>query len=157
MPQHDEPDVQAACRVRAAQLGGRLFRNNSGAWQHPSGRWIRYGLGNDSAKVNDVLKSPDLIGWTPWGTAWLIECKWSGWTGKRLTVEETAQANFLRLGAQHGALAAFVTDPNQLDEMITRCREHLITRLFQSMPPTSEELSLLKTVLSEHRSASVRP
>lgn len=40
-----------------------MFRNNVGAWKHPeTGRVVRYGLGNESKRVNETIKSADFIG-----------------------------------------------------------------------------------------------
>lgn len=52
-------------RLEASSKGILLFRNNVGALQDKTGRLVRYGLANDSDKVNDVLKSGDLIGVRP--------------------------------------------------------------------------------------------
>lgn len=49
--------------LRSATLAGVwLTRNNVGAGK-VSGRFMRWGLCNESAAVNDVIKSADLIGW----------------------------------------------------------------------------------------------
>ena len=61
----NEADVQQIVRLEAAEAGWHLWRNNRGAFQDKTGRWIRYGLANDSKKLGDVLKSHDLIGWGP--------------------------------------------------------------------------------------------
>lgn len=42
--------------LRASQLGWRLFRNQSGRYQLPDGRWLTSGL---------CVGSSDLIGWKP--------------------------------------------------------------------------------------------
>lgn len=52
-------------RLEAAKRGIFLWRNNVGACKTEDGRFIRFGLANDSEKVNDVLKSADLIGIRP--------------------------------------------------------------------------------------------
>ncbi len=57
--------VQSSIRLEAAEKGIKLFRNNSGALPDKNGRPIRFGLGNDSKAINDVLKSHDLIGFRP--------------------------------------------------------------------------------------------
>ena len=106
-----EASVQAAIRLEAARLGHGLWRNNSGAARDVTGRLIRYGLGNDSAKINAVWKSPDLIGIQA-GTGRLIgvECKASNWTGP--TPGDTralAQLNCLRDFRALGAYADFAT------------------------------------------------
>lgn len=46
-------------------IGGRLDRNNCGSLPDRRGVPVRFGLANDSAKVNEICKSGDLIGWTP--------------------------------------------------------------------------------------------
>jgi hypothetical protein len=58
-----EARVQSEIRLAAAKQGHYLFRNNNGAGQLASGSWVRFGLGNDSAKLNEQFKSADLIGW----------------------------------------------------------------------------------------------
>jgi len=88
-----EDVVQAEIRVEAGKRGIPLWRNNSGAMQDPTGRVVRYGLGNDSAQLNRRLKSSDLIGCVytmasavegsacprPFGLFLAIECKEDGW------------------------------------------------------------------------------
>lgn len=54
--------VQSVVRIEASQKGVKLFRNNVGALKDERGRLVRYGLGNDSSAMNEVLKSADLIG-----------------------------------------------------------------------------------------------
>lgn len=60
---HSEARVQSEVRLVAARTGRYLFRNNNGAFKDKTGRLVRYGLGNDSSKLNDHFKSADLIGW----------------------------------------------------------------------------------------------
>lgn len=99
-----ETAVQQAIRLAVQDRGGRVWRNNVGAAQDPSGRWVRYGLANDSKAVNDRLKSADLIGVLPVtigpehvghtvGQFVSIECKAPGWTYSG-TDRETAQRNW---------------------------------------------------------------
>lgn len=55
-------------RVRLAfreETSGLLWRNNVGVAQDRTGRMFRYGLANDSKRVNEMLKSGDLIGIRP--------------------------------------------------------------------------------------------
>lgn len=67
--QHRAPEseafAQSSIRLEASRKGVRLFRNNVGVLKDETGRPVRYGLGNDSAAMNDVIKSGDLIGWRP--------------------------------------------------------------------------------------------
>lgn len=69
-----EAYVQSAVRLAAPYKGLYLWRNNVGAGsvsnlrelcddcRRHARRVIRWGLGNDSKKINDVMKSADLIG-----------------------------------------------------------------------------------------------
>lgn len=60
-----ESHVQAEIRAEASEKGMRLWRNNVGAGQLKEGTFIRWGLANESRKVNKVIKSADLIGIRP--------------------------------------------------------------------------------------------
>lgn len=110
--------------LEASRKGVRLWRNNVGALQDKTGRVVRYGLANESAKLNEVLKSSDYIGWrtmriTPQhvgmaiGQAVLREVKAPGWnyTGQG---REPAQKAFLDMGAAAGCDAAFCTGEGSL-------------------------------------------
>lgn len=114
-----ESSVVRACRLEADRLGGVLWRNNSGATFDRNGRMIRYGLGNDSKKLNRDYKSSDLLGLTPDGRFWAVECKARGWKGVR-NEREQAQANFGRHVVKLGGLFAFATGPEQLERMLAR-------------------------------------
>jgi hypothetical protein len=115
---------QSLVRLEAAQKGIRLFRNNSGAFQDETGRVVRYGLANESKQVNDVLKSPDLVGWrrrviTPdmvgfvFGQACMREIKHETWkySGDK---HERAQLAFLELALADGCDVRFATGPGTL-------------------------------------------
>ena len=117
--------AQQRARFNAAHAGAMAWRNNVGATpakcpecgapQRP----IRYGLSNDSAKLNKRIKSSDLILAIPriitpemvggkiaqFGS---VETKRPGWkyTG---TEREQAQAAWLALVAQAGGFATFST------------------------------------------------
>lgn len=136
MTSASESRVQSAVRLEAAQSGVTLWRNQVGAFQAPdksqpackccgqhppSPRVIRFGLANDSAQLNAVLKSSDLIGWrrhvvTPGDVGRTLavvvarECKPQGWTF-RGTDREIAQQRFIDMINQAGGDAAFVTGP----------------------------------------------
>ena len=61
-----EHKVQDDARLLASQMGWRLFRNNKGVLPDPkTGRWIRFGLCNDTEKLGARLRSSDLIGIRP--------------------------------------------------------------------------------------------
>lgn len=61
--QGSEARIQSAVRLEAARKGYWLGRNNSGVLMNDRGVPVRFGLGNDSAAVNKVFKTGDLIGW----------------------------------------------------------------------------------------------
>lgn len=113
-----EGRVQSVIREEAAGAGWYLWRNNVGALKDIAGRIVRYGLANDSEKLNAVLKSADLVGWKPR----LIkvddvgkilaqfvsrECKRADWryTG---TPEEVAQVAWHTLVIRSGGDSAIV-------------------------------------------------
>lgn len=60
-----EAAVLAQVRLEASEKGMRLYRNNVGACYDDKGNFIRYGLANDSEKLNKAVKSGDLIGIRP--------------------------------------------------------------------------------------------
>lgn len=53
---------QTLVTIEAAKADIILWRNNVGAFEDPSGRWVRYGLANESKQMNAAIKSSDLIG-----------------------------------------------------------------------------------------------
>lgn len=104
-----------------ARRGYRLFRNNSGAMTDPSGRLVRFGLGNESKALNDKLKSSDLIGWepvliTPAMVGMVIarfvslECKPPGWHLTPGDKRGQAQKRWIDLVVADGGEGRFVTD-----------------------------------------------
>lgn len=111
--------AQSKVRLAAADAGWRLYRNNVGALKDSRGVPVRYGLANDSAALNKVLKSADLIGWRPVTIeqhhvggviAQFVsrEVKEPGWhfTG---TEREQAQQRWLELVIRDGGDAKFTT------------------------------------------------
>lgn len=119
-----EGAAQAAVLLEGAQKGLRLWRNNVGALPDERGVPVRYGLANDSAKINKVIKSGDLIGIRPVfitqahlgytiGQFVSREMKAPGWkyTG---TEHEQAQQRWALLIASLGGDAAFATGAGTL-------------------------------------------
>ena len=53
--------AQSQVRIAFSASGGRAWRNNVGALPREDGVPVRFGLANDSAAQNRVLKSGDLI------------------------------------------------------------------------------------------------
>lgn len=113
-----EQDVQQRVRLEASSKGHVLWRNNSGVTE----RHVRYGLCNDSPKVNRRLKSSDLVGIesrivTPQmvgrrvGIFLAREMKKPGWCfqgkGTRKNEEEMAQLRWLMIVYGMGGNAAF--------------------------------------------------
>lgn len=114
-----ESRVQSLVRLEGPRFAVKLWRNNVGVLLDKDGRPVRYGLANDSAALNRVLKSSDLIGWrTVTVTPDMIgrrlavfvarECKPEGWrfTG---TEREIAQQAWIDLVNEDGGDAAFAT------------------------------------------------
>lgn len=101
--------MTAEIQIVVHQLGGILWRNNSGATRDVTGREVRYGLGNISKKLNSRLKSSDYIGMTASGRLLAIEVKPTGWT-YRGTSHEIAQLNFIREVQRRGGVAGFAVD-----------------------------------------------
>lgn len=56
-----EAGVTSLVRLEASRKNVILFRNNVGAVE-VEGRWLRFGLANDSPQMNERLKSGDWIG-----------------------------------------------------------------------------------------------
>lgn len=118
--------VQQQIRAVAPELGCWLARNNSGACVDDSGRQVRYGLGNDSAKLNAVLKSSDLIGITPvtdpvsgrrYGVFTAVEVKSPGFKGPK-NDRERAQARFIKLVQDKGGIAGFASDVAHYKQLV---------------------------------------
>lgn len=121
---NSEAAVQSIVRLEGARKGIHLFRNNVGACVDDKGRLIRYGLANDSKKVNSIFKSGDLIGFRPVlikddhvgtviGQFVSRECKQKGWQYKA-TEREVAQLNWAQLVVSNGGDAAFCTGEGTL-------------------------------------------
>lgn len=116
-----EGPVQDRVMLEIARLGGLPQRNNVGACIDETGRPVRYGLLNTSAKQNKAIKSSDLIVPFPvlitskmvgqWlGVYCALEVKHSEWNpNKKLDSHELAQAAYHTLIRQHGGRAGFVT------------------------------------------------
>lgn len=116
-PGVSEASVQQRVRLEASRAGARLWRNNNGVAENRNGQPVRYGLANESSKVNSVLKSSDLIGITPHvvtpadvgkthGIFTAVEVKKQSWkfTGEE---RETAQLRFILLVLSMGGIAKF--------------------------------------------------
>ena len=112
-----EARVQSLVRLEAARKGMYLWRNQNGAFKNDRGRWVRFGLGNDSKQANEICKSSDLIGIRktliqPHMVGWVIgqfvarEMKPEGWQFSG-TEHEVAQRTFIDLVNANGGDAQF--------------------------------------------------
>ena len=125
-----EAACQAEVRLCAPLSGAVLWRNNVGVLQNEIGVPIRFGLANDSKRLNRRVKSSDLIGILPVtieaqhvgarvGLFTAIETKhgaWT-WTGSK---KEQAQARFLNLVQAAGGVAGFVRSKEEFTKLIGR-------------------------------------
>lgn len=118
-------------RLAAAQLGIELWRNNCGAFKDDTGRWIRYGLCNDSPKLAERVKSSDYIGITPFliqpyhvgltlGIFTAIETKPSGWRLLPSDRRGFAQLAFHDIVKQAGGFAGFATTVEEFKRITGR-------------------------------------
>jgi hypothetical protein len=135
------PEAKASEEVvtRACDWKARLFRNNSGALEDENGRLIRFGLGNDSPKVNKELKSGDYVGWLPITITpemvgqtlpvfTNVEVKALGFKEKlhyNKNSREYAQNNFNQLVMNHNGIAGFAYDWQSFDKMVKNFYERL--------------------------------
>jgi hypothetical protein len=119
-----ESAVLTRVRLEASKKGLRLWRNNVGALRDEKGNFVRFGLANESAAVNEVVKSGDLIGIRPLlitpghigmtiGQFVSRECKPPDWVF-RGTDREMAQQAWALFVASMGGDAAFCTGEGTL-------------------------------------------
>lgn len=119
-----EAAVQAQVRLEAARKGLKAWRNNVGVLKDERGVPVRYGLANDSKRLNEVVKSGDLIGWrsvlvTPEMAGSRIaqfvsrECKRPGWRYSG-NDHERAQLKWIEILLADGGDAAFCSGEGTL-------------------------------------------
>jgi len=99
-----EINIQQNIIVRAAQLGVKLLRNNVGAYKDKVGNWVRYGLGVGSSDLIGIRRRD--------GRFVAIEVKRPG---EKPTKE---QIQFIEHVKEFGGIAAVVTNPDQLEEIL---------------------------------------
>lgn len=128
-----EAFVQSATRIEASRMGARLWRNNVGAGKIDGESFVRWGLANESEKMNQVIKSSDLIGWTPVivtpsmvghrvAIFTAIETKAQGWQ-YRGTDREVAQLAWINAVVGAGGIGAFVADADKVKEVLNVCNK----------------------------------
>lgn len=123
-----EAAVQAGVRLEAPRQGVTLWRNNVGVAEGRDGVPIRFGLANDSVRLNREVKSSDLIGIVQvliqphhlgrtFGVFGAFECKradWQ-WSGKP---REVAQRRYLDLVELAGGVSGFVRSCGQFTRIV---------------------------------------
>lgn len=128
--ENTETSIQKRIVLATNTTRSLLLRNNSGAFKNSTGRFVRFGLGNESAKVNARFKSSDLIGVTPvliepchvgrtFGVFTAVETKAPGWN-YRPTEREKAQKYFLEVFAARGAICCFASKPGTFVETVNK-------------------------------------
>lgn len=119
-PANSEARVQSEVRLHAPHVGSILWRNNVGAIRDERGIPVRFGLANDNAQINKVVKSSDLIGITrvlitpqmvgkTIGQFTARECKKRNWKPGEDKVREGAQYRFCEIVASYGGDARIVS------------------------------------------------
>lgn len=115
---HNEATTSAIIEQYAPRMGFTLLRNNVGAARDDTGRLIRFGLGNTSAKRTKIITSVDWIGWRDSdGRFTAIEAKRAGWRGPT-DERERAQKAFIDLVRSRGGIAGFVTNLDDLTRVL---------------------------------------
>lgn len=127
-----ETPVAQRVQIEAGNLGMLIMRNNVGACEDINGRLIRYGLMNESAKQNKIIKSSDYIAITPvrcfvdnvgvvtLGVFTAIETKASDWKFHHSDERAVAQAAFHAMVRDYGGFAGFATGPEDVRRIIGR-------------------------------------
>lgn len=126
-----EAAVSDHIRLNAAQSNVDLWRNNNGAVETVDGRFIRFGLCNDSKKLNEKIKSSDLIGITPvlithehlgqvLGVFTAVETKPSTWKFRLKDKHAVAQKAFHDIVKRAGGFAGFATSIEEFRKIIKR-------------------------------------
>lgn len=125
-----ESAVDSHITLDAAQLGDYLWRNNTGAFEDPrTGRWIRYGLCNESKAQNKLVKSPDRVGITTIiitpemvgqrvGVFTGIETKPTDWIFRPSDERAVAQKAFHDIVINAGGFAGFATSVQDYRKII---------------------------------------
>jgi hypothetical protein len=126
-----EAACQTEIRLAAPEVAGVLWRNNVGSYTDDTGVPVRYGLANDSKRLNTKVKSSDLIGVLRFtvgphhvgrtlGVFTAIECKRADWMW-RGTPSERAQQRFLNIVSTAGGVAGFARDRSEFFAIVSRC------------------------------------
>ena len=114
-----ESEISNQVRIEASRAGVALFRNNSGVGINPEGRTVRFGLGNDSKRINTVRKSSDLIGIDCAGRFIALEIKTKNWKYCG-TAPQIAQKNFIDLVNRMNGRASFIRSVDEFRSFLRR-------------------------------------
>ena len=118
--------IQREIRLAA---NGLLMRNNVGVLKDSRGIPVRFGLANDSTKLNKEFKSSDLIGITPMvigpqhvgetvGVFTAIETKKEDWRFSENDDRARAQLKFIRWVRGNGGIAGFANSLGVYNSLI---------------------------------------
>ncbi len=124
-----EAPIQNEIRLDVAAFDVHLYRNNSGAFKNDRGQWVRFGLANDSAKVNKTTKSSDLIGFRPLlitpemvgrvvPVFSAIDAKPPGWVFRQSDDRSVAQLKFIDHVKRYGGFAGFATSVQEARDIL---------------------------------------
>ena len=87
----------------ATERGGRLFRNNTGRFRNPEGRWVQFGI--------PLHGGSDLIGWMPVARFTAVEIK----AGRdQLTAEQRAWLDAVKAAGGIAGVVRTVEDAEVL-------------------------------------------
>lgn len=120
-----EAYATSVIRIEAGKRRVLMMRNNVGALQDAQGRWVRYGLMNESRQLNERIKSADWIALESFTVTPLmvgmrlarplsIEVKHPGWRPGEDPEREGAQFAWQVLWESFGGRAVFATGPNDV-------------------------------------------
>lgn len=128
------PEARASqeVRLRASDWKSKVYRNNSGVLMNEVGVPVRFGLGNESAKINKIIKTSDFIGWTPvviteamlgqtLAVFTAIEAKPLGFKVKSvypIKSREFAQNKFIELVRMFGGIGGFASCYQDVDTIM---------------------------------------
>ena len=128
------PEAHASQEVRnrASDWKARLFRNNSGVLMNDVGVPVRFGLGNESQKMNKQFKTGDFVGWFPVtitpdmvgkeiAVFANIEAKALGFKIKSvypINSREFAQNKFNELVRKNNGIAGFASNWQDVDNIV---------------------------------------
>lgn len=126
-----ESAVTSHILLAAAKAGVDLWRNNVGVAFNPEGQPVRFGLLNDSSKVNEKIKSSDWIGITPVfitpemvgtvvGVFTAVETKAEGWKFSPNDKRAVAQKAFHDIVRKAGGFAGFATSVAEMLKITRR-------------------------------------